>query len=97
MRLFADTAPLRSADFRRLWASGIVTTIGASLTIFAVPVQIHALTENSAYVGLSGIFALVPLIVFGLLGGAWADAMDRLGGHRGDPGVGCDSYRLRLG
>ena len=77
MWLFADTAPLRSTDFRRLWASGIVTTIGASLTISAVPVQIYALTQSSAYVGLSGIFALVPLIVFGLLGGAWADAMDR--------------------
>jgi hypothetical protein len=23
------------------------------------------------------LFALMPLIVFGLLGGAWADAMDR--------------------
>ena len=51
--------------------------IGGNLTIFAVPVQLYALTQNSAYVGLSGIFALVPLIVFGLLGGAWADAMDR--------------------
>ena len=76
-RLFADTAPLRNADFRRLWTSGIVTVIGANLTIFAVPVQIYALTQNSAYVGLAGLFALVPLIVFGLLGGAWADAMDR--------------------
>ena len=26
---------------------------------------------------MSGLFALVPLIVFGLWGGAWADAMDR--------------------
>jgi MFS family permease len=76
-RLFADTAPLRNADFRRLWTSGIVTVIGANLTVFAVPVQIYALTQNSAYVGLSGLFALVPLVVFGLLGGAWADAMDR--------------------
>ncbi len=50
--------------------SGIVTVVGANLTIFAVPVQIYALTQNSAYVGLSGLFALVPLIVFGLLGGA---------------------------
>ena len=76
-RLFADTTPLRSPDFRRLWLTGIVTVIGANLTIFAVPVQIYALTQNSAYVGLSGLFALVPLIVFGLWGGAWADAMDR--------------------
>jgi transmembrane secretion effector len=76
-RFFADTTPLRTPDFRRLWLSGIVTVIGANLTIFAVPVQLYALTQNSAYVGLSGVFALVPLIVFGLLGGAWADAMDR--------------------
>jgi MFS family permease len=76
-RLFADTTPLRTPDFRRLWLAGIVTVIGGNLTIFAVPVQLYALTQNSAYVGLSGLFALVPLVVFGLLGGAWADAMDR--------------------
>ncbi|WP_293002487.1 MFS transporter [Mycobacterium sp.] len=76
-RLVADTAPLRNADFRRLWSSGIVTVIGGNLTIFAVPVQIYALTQSSGYVGLAGLFALVPLVVFGLLGGAWADAMDR--------------------
>ena len=77
MGLFADTTPLRTPDFRRLWLSGIVTVIGANLTVFAVPVQLYALTRNSAYVGLAGLFALVPLIVFGLLGGAWADAFDR--------------------
>ncbi|MDY6996282.1 MAG: MFS transporter [Actinomycetota bacterium] len=76
-RLFADTTPLRTPDFRRLWLAGIVTVIGANLTIFAVPVQLYALTQNSLYVGLSGLFALVPLVVFGLWGGAWADAMDR--------------------
>lgn len=76
-KLFADTTPLQSPDFRRLWLAGIVTVIGGNLTIFAVPVQLYALTQNSAYVGLSGIFALVPLVVFGLWGGALADAMDR--------------------
>ena len=77
MSLFADTAPLRQPDFRRLWWAGIPTVIGANLTIFAVPVQLYALTQSSAYVGLSGVFALVPLVVFGLWGGALADAMDR--------------------
>ncbi|OBF29623.1 MFS transporter [Mycobacterium sp. ACS4331] len=76
-RLFADTTPLKQPDFRRLWWAGIPTVIGANLTIFAVPVQLYVLTENSAYVGLAGAFALVPLIVFGLWGGAWADAMDK--------------------
>jgi MFS family permease len=77
VRLFADTTPLRQPDFRRLWSAGIPTVIGGNLTIFAVPVQLYALTQNSAYVGLAGVFALVPLIVFGLWGGAWADAMDK--------------------
>ena len=27
-RLFADTTPLRTPDFRRLWLAGIVTVIG---------------------------------------------------------------------
>jgi len=75
--LLADITPLRTRDFRRLWLAGVVTVIGGNLTIFAVPVQVYALTRNSAYVGLSGLFALVPLVVFGLWGGAWADAMDR--------------------
>ncbi|OBI89328.1 MFS transporter [Mycobacterium asiaticum] len=77
MSVFADTTPLRTPDFRRLWVAGIPTVIGANLTIFAVPVQIYALTQNSGYVGLAGLFSLLPLVVFGLLGGAWADAMDR--------------------
>ncbi|MDV3129802.1 MFS transporter [Mycobacterium sp. 21AC1] len=76
-RFFADTTPLRTPDFRRLWLAGIPTVIGANLTIFAVPVQLYVLTQSSAYVGLAGLFALVPLVVFGLWGGAWADAMDR--------------------
>lgn len=39
--------------------------------------QLYTLTRSSAYVGLAGLFSLVPLVIFGLLGGAWADAMDR--------------------
>ena len=40
------------------------------LTVVAVPAQIYADTGSSAYVGLTGVFGLVPLIVFGLYGGA---------------------------
>ena len=41
------------------------------------PTQIYQLTGSSAWVGLTGLFGLVPLIVFGLWGGAIADAVDR--------------------
>lgn len=75
--LFADTTPLRTRPFRRLWQANIITVIGAQLTVVAVPAQIYAITGSSAYVGLTGVFGLVPLIVFGLWGGALADVMDR--------------------
>ncbi|MBN9103812.1 MAG: MFS transporter [Propionibacteriaceae bacterium] len=75
--LLADTTPLRNPNFRRLWRANIITVVGAQLTVMAVPAQIYADTGNSGYVGLSGIFGLVPLIVFGLWGGALADHFDR--------------------
>jgi MFS family permease len=75
--LVADTRPLQERNFRRLWLANIVTVIGAQLTVVAVPAQIYADTGSSAYVGLTGVFGLVPLIVFGLYGGALADVFDR--------------------
>jgi MFS family permease len=75
--LVADTRPLRNEHFRRLWIANIVTVIGAQLTVVAVPAQIYADTGSTAYVGLTGVFGLVPLVVFGLYGGALADAFDR--------------------
>ena len=71
----ADTRPLSAPAFRRLWLANIVTVIGAQLTVVAVPAQIYSLTNSSAWVGLTGLFGLVPLIVFGLWGGAVADSL----------------------
>lgn len=75
--LLADTRPLSVPAFRRLWTANIVTVVGAQLTVVAVPAQIYAQTGSSAYVGLTGVFGLVPLVVFGLYGGALADVFDR--------------------
>src|SRR4051794_7247024 len=75
--MFADTRPLSNPAFRRLWSANIVTVVGAQLTVVAVPAQIYTITGSSAYVGLTGLFGLVPLVVFGLWGGALADVMDR--------------------
>lgn len=75
--VLADTRPLAEPHFARLWRANIVTVIGAQLTVVAVPAQIYAITGSSAYVGLTGVFGLVPLVVFGLWGGALADAFDR--------------------
>lgn len=75
--LFADTRPLQNPHFRKLWVANIITVIGAQMTLVAVPAQLYSMTGSSAYVGLAGVFGLVPLLIFGLWGGALADAVDR--------------------
>lgn len=75
--LAVDVTPLRSRDFRRLWLGQVITVIGTTMTLVAVPVQVFQVTGRSLDVGITSIVALVPLVVFGLLGGAIADAMDR--------------------
>ncbi|MDJ0346404.1 MFS transporter [Streptomyces sp. H10-C2] len=76
--LLPDLAPWRSSrDFRLMWMAGVVTVFGSFLTFVALPVQIKELTGSAVAVGAIGAVELVPLIVFGLYGGALADAMDR--------------------
>lgn len=76
--LLPDLAPWRaSADFRRIWLSGLISNFGSFLTFVALPVQMKDLTGSAAAVGAIGAVELVPLIVFGLYGGALADALDK--------------------
>jgi MFS family permease len=72
-----DTTPLRNPHYRRLFGGIAATMLGQQMTLVAVPFQVYELTHSSLLVGVTSIVALVPLIVFGLLGGAIADAMDR--------------------
>jgi MFS family permease len=76
-RIAIDTRPLRVPAFRRLWVSTAITAVGGQFTVVAVPKQVFDITGSSAYVGLTGVFGLVPLLIFGLWGGAIADALDR--------------------
>ncbi len=76
-RLAVDTTPLQVPAFKRLFLGTTVTVVGTQMTLVAVPVQAFLLTRSSLIVGLTSLVALLPLIIFGLLGGAIADAMDR--------------------
>ncbi|MEU6196774.1 MFS transporter [Streptomyces sp. NPDC047061] len=77
-RLLPDLAPWHaSADFRRLWVSGLVSNFGSFLTFVALPVQIKDLTGSATAVGAIGAVELLPLVLFGLYGGALADALDK--------------------
>jgi MFS family permease len=72
-----DTRPLRVVAYRRMWVGNGVSYFGFQFTSVAVPVQMFAITHSSAWVGLIGIAGLIPLLIFGLWGGAAADVVDR--------------------
>jgi MFS family permease len=73
-----DLSPLRgSRDFRLLVGAGAITSLGSLTTYVALPFQVKELTGSFVAVGLLGAVELVPLVVFGLWGGAIADARDR--------------------
>ncbi len=77
-RILADLTPLRvSPEYRRLWAALAVSNVGQQMTAVAVGIQIYSITRSSLAVGLVGFFQLVPLVVFGLYGGALSDVHDR--------------------
>ncbi|GGO68052.1 MFS transporter [Nonomuraea cavernae] len=72
-----DTRPLAVPAYRRLWFGQAVSHAGLAVTVVAVSQQVWELTHSSLWVGLLGLANLIPLVVFGLWGGAIADAVDR--------------------
>ncbi|MFB6980558.1 MFS transporter [Streptomyces scopuliridis] len=76
--ILPDLSPLRSSrEFRLLWVQGLVTNFGSFMAMIALPLQIKDLTGSPLAVGAMGAVELVPLVIFGLYGGALADAVDR--------------------
>ena len=73
-----DTRPVRSNPaFRRLWVGSTLSTLGGQLTMVAVLYQAWELTGSPVAVGGVGLAQAAPIVVFGLVGGSLADAVDR--------------------
>lgn len=97
-RLRLDITPLRaSRDFRRLFAAGVVTYLGTMFTFVAIPLQAQQLTGSFIVVGALGLVEVIPLIVFGLWGGALADHVDRRVMILGTEATNCLCALLLLG
>jgi MFS family permease len=76
--MLIDISPLKKyPDFRWLYFGQFISLIGTMISYVAVPYQVYELTHNNAIVGALGVVQLVPLIVFSMLGGTYADRLDR--------------------
>ncbi|MHA7987020.1 MFS transporter [Rathayibacter sp. CAU 1779] len=76
--VFVDLSPLRSSPaFARLWIGGSISGIGGQMTIVAIGLQVYDLTRSTLAVSGVALFALLPMVFFGIYGGMLADVVDR--------------------
>jgi MFS family permease len=72
-----DRRPLAIPAYRRLWLAAVVSAVGGSFSLIAVPTQLFTLTGSSATIAVSSAASFVALTATSLLAGALADVTDR--------------------
>jgi len=68
---------LRYRDFRLLWLGQIVSVTGSQMQLAAVNWHVWLLTKSAFALGMVGFFRGAPIILCSLIGGVFADAVDR--------------------
>jgi hypothetical protein len=75
-----DIGPLgTNRDFRLFFIGQLISFQGTMVSYMAVPYQVYELTQSNVLVGALGLAPLLPVRVFGVLGGVYADRLNRVG------------------
>src|ERR1700678_3288833 len=64
-------------DFRLMWLGACASTIGTFVQQFAQSWLVYDLTKDPFYLGLDLFLGQLPIILFSLFGGVFADRLDR--------------------
>jgi MFS family permease len=64
-------------DFRLMWLGACTSTIGTFVQQFAQSWLVYDLTQNYFYSGLDLFLGQLPIVLFSLIGGVFADRTDR--------------------
>src|SRR6195952_2981632 len=67
----------RYRDFRIMWLGACVSTIGTFVQQFAQSWLVYDLTKDPFYLGLDLFLGQLPIMLFSLFGGVFADRLDR--------------------
>jgi predicted MFS family arabinose efflux permease len=67
----------RYRDFRLMWVGACASTIGTFVQQFAQSWLVYDLTKDPFYLGLDLFLGQLPIIMFSLFGGVFADRLDR--------------------
>jgi predicted MFS family arabinose efflux permease len=68
---------LRYRDFRIMWMGACASTIGTFVQQFAQSWLVFDLTKDAFYLGLDLFLGQLPIMLFSLFGGVFADRLDR--------------------
>jgi MFS family permease len=71
------SSPLRFRDFRLMWIGFFVSQVGTQMQVVAVAWQVYQLTGDPLALGAIGLARVLPVLVFGVFGGMFADVVDR--------------------
>ncbi|WP_158944536.1 MFS transporter [Granulicella sp. S190] len=67
----------RYRDFRLMWMGACASTIGTFVQQFAQSWLVYDLTKDPFYLGLDLFLGQLPIMMFSLFGGVFADRLDR--------------------
>ncbi len=65
------------SDFWKFFAGQGLSAFGSSFTGFAIPLLVYQLTGSATNLAISSAATFLPYLLFGLIGGAWADRSNR--------------------
>src|SRR4030042_59004 len=68
---------LHHRRFRLLWLGSLISIAGSQMQLWALFWHIRTLTDQPVALGAVGLARILPVIVFSLIGGAVADALNR--------------------
>ena len=71
-------AVLRETEFRKLFIGQATSVVGVMFTVVALPFAVLSIGGSATDIGLVEAANLVPLAVFVLIGGVWADRLPRV-------------------
>jgi MFS family permease len=75
---FSDSlAALREPEYRKLFLGQAVSVVGVMFTVVALPFAVLEIGGTATDIGIVEAANLVPLVVFLLVGGVWADRLPR--------------------
>lgn len=70
-------APLRSADYRKLWLGQAISVIGDKIDQIALGILVYEITGSGLQMGIMLAISMLPAALFGMAAGAFVDRWDR--------------------